>query len=48
MDVAVELHTVADVDTALNADRAVPEDERTGLWSVIVDALLERRAELEG
>lgn len=41
-----ELDTIPEIDAALERAHNVPTDERTELWSIIVDALLERRSEL--
>lgn len=43
-----ELVTIDEVDAALTRARAIPDAERTEIWHVIVDALLERRTELAG
>ena len=40
------LLSIDEVDEALKRARAIPEAERTEVWSSIVDALLDRRAEL--
>ena len=42
-----ELETVADVDACLARAAKIPESERTEMWYVVTDSLLERRRELE-
>lgn len=43
-----ELVTIDEIDQALARARAVPDDERTEMWHVTVDSLLEQRTELAG